>query len=101
MDAAVAQREMPRYQCHKKVWALKIAAIWPKPNPDLTGQTAAASYGAIVTPADEGYAPFDVSGEFVMRTRMEVGGYYVIYEDGYTSYSPAKAFEEGYHLIAR
>ncbi len=27
-----------------------------------------------------------------------VGGYYVQYADGYTSWSPAKAFEEGYTL---
>lgn len=28
-----------------------------------------------------------------------VGGYYVLYEDGYESWSPAKAFEEGYDKI--
>ena len=28
-----------------------------------------------------------------------VGGYFVVYEDGYKSWSPAKAFEEGYTLI--
>jgi len=27
------------------------------------------------------------------------GDYYVVYEDGYKSISPAKAFEEGYTLI--
>ena len=26
----------------------------------------------------------------------EVGGYYVVYEDGYKSFSPAGAFESGY-----
>ena len=29
-------------------------------------------------------------------TTPHVGGYYVLYEDGYESFSPAKAFEEGY-----
>lgn len=27
------------------------------------------------------------------------GGYFVVYEDGYESFSPAKAFEEGYTRI--
>jgi hypothetical protein len=29
----------------------------------------------------------------------EVGGYYVVYADGYKSYSPAKAFEDGYTQV--
>lgn len=29
-------------------------------------------------------------------TAPAAGGYYVVYEDGYQSYSPAKAFEDGY-----
>ena len=28
-----------------------------------------------------------------------VGGYYVVYADGYKSFSPATAFEEGYTKI--
>ncbi len=28
--------------------------------------------------------------------KTEVGGYYVVYEDGYKSFSPAGAFESGY-----
>ena len=29
----------------------------------------------------------------------EVGGYYVVHKDGYKSFSPANAFEEGYTRI--
>lgn len=29
-----------------------------------------------------------------------VGGYYVVYKDGYTSFSPQKAFEEGYEVLS-
>lgn len=94
-----AMAEMPQYQCHKKVWALKIKDIAHKPNPDPTGRTAADSYGAILTPQENGYAPFDVSAEFMSKNRPEVGGYYVVYADGYKSYSPAQAFEDGYTLI--
>ena len=33
------------------------------------------------------------------RHKPKAGGYYVVYDDGYKSYSPAKAFEEGYVRI--
>ena len=92
-------REMPRYQCHKKVWALKIKELTTHQNPDTSGNSASASYGATITPAEDGYAPFEVPAEYVTKHRPEVGGYYVVYDDGYKSYSPAKAFEEGYSRI--
>ena len=94
-----ASAEMPRYQCHKQVWALKIAAITHHENPDKSGCSAAASYGATITPAESGYDSFTVSAEFMVRHRPEVGGYYVVYDDGYASYSPAGAFEGGYRRI--
>lgn len=77
-------REMPKYVCHKKVWALKIAEI-----------TATGSSITII-PADEGYGPFVVDGAYMAKHKPEVGGYYVVYEDGYKSFSPAVAFESGY-----
>lgn len=92
-------REMPRYRCHKEVWALKIAEIHHKPNPDTTGQSAASSYGAGLVPSDAGYGPIEVDGGYMNKHSPEVGGYYVVYADGYASYSPAKAFEEGYAPI--
>lgn len=76
-------RELPRYQCHKKVWALKIAEI----------------NGNVLSFAEEGYAPNSVPAEWVEKHKPQVGGYYVVYEDDYVSYSPAKAFEEGYTRI--
>jgi hypothetical protein len=33
------------------------------------------------------------------KHKPEVGGYYVVYKEGYKSFSPAGAFEEGYALI--
>lgn len=83
--------EMPRYVCHKQVHALKIAEL------RSTGTREQESDGSlIIVPADAGYAPFRVSAEYARKHRPEVGGYYVVYADGYLSYSPAKAFEEGY-----
>lgn len=93
--------EMPKYDCHKQVWALKIAAIYPLPNPDPTGNSAAASYGATIKPEDDGYESFPVTAEYMTKHRPQVGGYYVAYKDGYKSFSPAKEFEEGYSLATK
>jgi hypothetical protein len=84
-----AAAEMPRYQCFKKVWALKIKDIKFKPIGD-------GYCTATITPEEPGYAPFDVDTHYIDKHHPEAGGYYVVYEDGYKSFSPAKAFEEGY-----
>lgn len=78
-------REMPKYECHKKVWALKIAGIVGDPHG-----------GVYFQPAEEGYDKVPMSPEYVAKHKPEVGGYYVVYEDGYKSFSPASAFESGY-----
>ncbi len=85
-------REMPQYVCHKKVWAIKIEAIEFEANSAEDGT-------AIIRPSDDGYPPFVVSREYMDKHKPEVGGYYVVYADGYKSYSPAKAFEEGYSRV--
>ena len=38
-------------------------------------------------------------GYHVSRYMPKPGDYFVVYDDGYESYSPAKAFEEGYTRI--
>jgi hypothetical protein len=87
-----AGAEMPRYKCHKEVWALKIASI----KRDGEGEYRETEGSAIITPADEGFAPFAVDHEYMHKHKPEVGGYCVVYKDGYKSYSPAEAFEDGY-----
>jgi hypothetical protein len=86
MDAPT--REMPRYQCHKQVHALKIKELH---------QTPAGSWQ--VTPEDGSYAPLTLPEWWIRKHNPVAGGYYVVYEDGYASFSPAQAFEEGYSLI--
>ena len=88
------QCEMPRYKCHKEVWALKIAEIERHHHyaPE-TGQ------GAAIVPVEEGYGAFSVDEEYMTKHNPTVGGYYVVYADGYKSFSPAEAFEDGYTLI--
>ncbi|MCL4549220.1 MAG: hypothetical protein M1495_11695 [Bacteroidetes bacterium] len=91
--------EMPRYKCHKIVWAFKIKSIEfdmdrsTKENRETDG-------GAYITPEEKGYAEFKVSREYVEKHNPQVGGYYVVYSGGYKSWSPAKEFEEGYTLLS-
>jgi hypothetical protein len=40
-----------------------------------------------------------VAEDFFAKHNPQVGGYLVIYADGYMSFSPAKAFEDGYVAI--
>lgn len=100
-DGAQAMRQLPRYQCHKKVWALKIANITLMQSPELDPMASINinAGGATITPVDAGYAPFHVAAEYLRKHQPAAGGYYVVYEDGYKSYSPASAFESGYTLI--
>ena len=92
------QVEMPKYQSHKKVWALKIKEVVFDSH--LAKETNRETDGsAIITPEDGKYAPFKVDGQYVYKHEPQVGGYFVQYEDGYKSWSPADVFESGYTLI--
>lgn len=97
-----ASREMPKYQCHKKVWALKIKQI-NKLTMSQRGLVSdpQAEDGRLweIVPENDQYAPFDVKESYISKHQPVEGGYYVVYEDGYASFSPADAFEGGYALI--
>ena len=43
------------------------------------------------------YIEMDVN--FFTKHNPETGGYLVMYDDGYMSYSPAEPFEKGYSLL--
>lgn len=74
--------ELPVYKSHKKVHALKIRSV----------------KGNTIDPWDDRYAAFEVDDTYIAKHAPYDGGYYVVYEDGYKSFSPAKAFEEGYEI---
>ena len=80
--------EMPRYKSHKTVHALKIKGV-----------NAIDDGSIVLTFEEQNYAGLKRDNEWAVKHKPEVGGYYVVYADGYTSYSPAKAFEEGYTRI--
>lgn len=94
-----AQVEMPRYRCHKDVWALKIKAVTR--NSVLAALSGNESDGsAVITPEDVGYGDFRVDADYLRKHDPQPGGYYVVYADGYKSFSPAKAFEDGYTRLS-
>ena len=81
--------ELPKYTSHKTVWALKIASV------------SARSDGALLSFEDGRYAPIVVDEAYVNKHAPKAGGYYVVYEDGYQSWSPQEAFESGYTSAER
>jgi hypothetical protein len=80
---------MPKYTCKKEVWALKIAAAEVNQDGSVT-----------IAPENKEYAVFTTMTDFGSRFKGDEAdpGYYVCYEDGYVSWSPSKAFEDGYDL---
>jgi hypothetical protein len=93
--APIQQPPMPKYQCHKIVEALKIFDVVPFDNG-----------GASLFPHDPRFAPVEVDAAWMAKHNpqpadpgLQTRGYFVRYEDGYTSWSPIEPFEAGYSLI--
>jgi hypothetical protein len=82
--------DLATWKCHKIVKAGKILPVQIV-NDDGEGTS-------IVTVEDRNGAPcaIAVRGGFFARGMPGVGDYLVIYEDGYKSWSPAKALEDWY-----
>lgn len=77
---------MQEYQCIKRVRAEKIKAIHVTPE----------SESDVSILELEGGNKLVVEAHWMFCHKPAVGGYFVRYADGYTSYSPAQPFEEGY-----
>ncbi len=90
----MASREMPKYKSHKTVWALKIKNV-----EDSSGPNQESDGSRLLHFEEEGYAPLRVDFEYVRKHNPKPGGYFVVYADGYKSWSPAEAFESGYARI--
>lgn len=85
------QPNMPQYRSHKIVHAFKIRELH-RIAEDCGG-------GAALVPEDERFDRFIVDADYLAKHSPHPGSYYVVYQDGYTSFSPEKAFEEGYTLV--
>jgi hypothetical protein len=84
----IALSEMKTYRCHKIVQACKIKSVklW-------------SDNDSIAITLDDDAKTTKVFERSHQMARAVAGDYYVIYDDGYTSRSPAKTFEAGYTEI--
>lgn len=76
--------EIPKYTCHKEVRALKIESVTNNPNGSMD-----------LFFEDKVFASINIEDASKLP-EPSAGWYYVVYADGYKSFSPEKAFEEGY-----
>ncbi len=80
--------EMPRYKSHKVVHALEIWMIG-EPN-----------HGSVsLAFAEKGYQGKTVPEAMFSRYTPVPGDFYVVYADGYESFSPRAAFLDGYTRV--
>lgn len=84
-ERAEARRNYPDYVSHKEVSAAKIASIHDD-NGSLILHFEGDDLRDLVIPAED----------LKNKPQPEPGWYLVVYDNGYTSFSPAQAFEEGY-----
>lgn len=97
-DRACTYTELPKYKSHKEVWALKIADILK--DSDLAREENRETDGsAIIVPEEKNYASIRVGHDYMRKHNPQPGGYFVVYKDGYKSWSPAEAFESGHTRI--
>lgn len=82
-------KQLPLYQCHKQVRALEIMYV------DVNQKQNKFHVRFV----DKSYPEKTFCFETHKRNIPRDGDYYVVYDDGYESFSPRKAFEEGYSLI--
>jgi hypothetical protein len=87
--------DLPLYQSRSTVRALKIKRFEAPP----LGSPELAAGSAILVPEDEGFEPFAVSAQYVEDHHPQPGGYYVVFEAGYATYTPAHIFEYSYVRI--
>lgn len=78
---------LPSYICHKTVGAAKIVSI----------NSRAGKLQVYLENTDPSFVT--VTRKFATMNKPQIGGYLVQYADGYLSYSPALAFEEGYNSV--
>ena len=80
---------MEKYQSYKVVEAFRILRIY-----EIGETDGNPEHVALVA----GETEVLVGTDYMVRHEPKVGGYYVLYPDGYESWSPAEAFEGGYTL---
>lgn len=88
--------DLPLYRSHKLVRAARIHSIHPASGVgNHTLVLALPQPGALVSTN----VTNDWLEKRVPEGKQAIGGYYVVYDDGYDSWSPANKFEEGNSLL--
>jgi hypothetical protein len=87
--------DLPLYQSHKIVQAMKIKEVRKKQETS-PGLNNAGPNWELTSAFD---VVCEITPEFVRKHNPTPGDYYVVYEDGYDSISPATAFEAGYEPL--
>jgi hypothetical protein len=87
-EACMTASPMPRYQSHKTVSALKIKKVHRD------------EWGIGLVFENPGFMLRAFTNDQLRnKPNPQDGWYLVVYKDGYTSFSPAAEFEEGYTKI--
>src|SRR5258708_884763 len=95
---------LPQWKCHKVVRAAPIRTVY---RAEVTNEMEDTSIEARpwVIYLDSGpnpngfHSPIYVKPETFSRYVPQPGDYFVVYDDGYESVSPRKAFQEGYSQV--
>lgn len=81
---------MQSFKCHKIVTAARIVG--------MVLPSFGLRFGTLTLEGHE-TCPVPLPREWAVKHNPSIGGYLVQYRDGYSSYSPADAFENGYHFL--
>jgi hypothetical protein len=101
--------ELATYQSHKRVKGFQIGVIYAQEKGTSDGTREELHYvDGILAPQKTEYVMTSAAGEYSVivsdayykKHEPFIGGYYVRYENGYESFSPAEAFEDGYAKVA-
>lgn len=92
-DMPTSSTPMPAFRSHKKIWALEISKVIDKGTDSTTDENPLVEVHFV----DPVFAPrtFNLHG----KPTPEAGWYFVQYENGYNSFSPADAFVNGHTPI--
>lgn len=81
--ASLPTLELPLYVCHKEVRAGQITGL------EFNNER-------VTLLLENENARVEVDHEWAQKHNVQIGGYYVVYDDNYHSFSPKKPFESGY-----
>lgn len=74
---------IPLYRSHKLVRGFKV------------GEVKLDEEKIFLVPEDPLLSSVEVTSDYLNKHDPQPGGYFVLYEDGYMSWSPAATFEKG------